>query len=126
MTHGKGGGGAAREMRARAAAGPFDIKWPPAKKHMLMGHLVPAPIARSKGFFHQKHRRVALEILEPVRGGGGGGGTNAMATHAWDPENETLHDHDQVVLRFFRHTKKKKSSGNGKDSHDSDEEDGAS
>ena len=104
------GAAIARAWSIRAALGPWDIKMPPVRKHMVAGHLVPA-LGSTRRFFSQKHRRVALEILSP--------GGAAMVTHAWNPDNETLQEKDQAVVRFFRYSKKK----NG-DHHETDDEDG--
>jgi len=89
-----------QQGHVRAMFGPMDIKMPPIKMHMLSGHMVPS-LGSTMRFLKQKHRLVALEIIEPFDDGAN------QLTVAWDPENEMLHDKDQVVLRFFRKRKQK-------------------
>lgn len=101
-----------RQRHVRAAIGPWDIKMPPIRKHMLGGHLVPT-LGTTTRLFNQKRRRVALEILEPLDDKKG----YQLPTYAWNPDNETLQDHDQIVLRFFRRVRKKMGG-------DSDDDDG--
>ena len=108
---------ARQSQHARAAIGPWDIKMPPVKKHMVAGHLVPA-LGTTTRLFNQKHRRVAIEILEPQQLWDEQQQQQQhhlkdalpMMTRTWDPDTDTLNDKDEVVLRFFRKVKPKAGS----------------
>lgn len=83
-------------MIVRSRLGPFEIKYPPVKKRMVAGHLVPS--LRSAGrFLMAKKRRISVEILCPANA------ENGLATvEDWNPEDGKLDDHDRVVVRVFR------------------------
>ena len=95
----------------RTIVGPFDVKSPPIKKHMVAGHLVPT-FRTATRFLMVQRRRITVEIQSPT--------TLATAqaaplsdketatTRPWDPEKEILNDNDIIVLRIFRLARKTK------------------
>jgi hypothetical protein len=117
-------------MLVRTSIGPFDVRSPPIKKHKIAGHLVPT-FRTATRFVNVKRRRIMIEILSPAAAEASVAAATATTSptqaRPWDPENEVLNDHDNVVLRIFRLTRKKQGGVNAAtdntDHHD-DHDDG--
>ena len=71
----------------KAKIGPFTVKSPPVKRHMVHGHLVPNI---KKAFLLSKKRRLTIEIHSPTE-----------SDSAWDPSTSPLEDNDRVLFRIF-------------------------
>lgn len=91
----------ANQMMVKALIGPFTVKAPPVKRHMVHGHLVPN---LKKAFMLSKKRRLTIEIHSPP----------TSSDMKWDPVSSPLEDTDHVLFRLFRLSR---------DDHEEDDED---
>jgi hypothetical protein len=96
----EGGGG----LHPRCVLGPFDVRMPPVKRHMVSGHLVPT----LRTAFFPKKRRVSVEIHTPSA-------TALPELQPWDPDTGELNEQDLILVRVFRLSKDRGGS------HDEDD-----
>ena len=86
----------------KSRIGPFEVKIPPVKKHMVAGHLVPT-LQTAARFLIARKRRICIEVLGPAARDGGLDEAEPPAT---SPELVDLGDQDHVKLRVFRLSRK--------------------
>ena len=99
----------------RSRLGPFEIKYPPVKKRMVAGHLVPSLRAAGR-FLMAKQRRISIEILSPAQPENG---LLQEEVEDWNPvDNGTLEDQDRVVVRIFRAARRGEESDDDDEQHD--------
>jgi hypothetical protein len=95
----------------RCVLGPFDVKMPPVKRHMVSGHLVPT--LRTALF--PKKRRVSIEIHAPSAATKSTTTTALPELQPWDPDTGVLNEQDLILVRVFRLSKDRGGS------HDEDD-----